>query len=492
MQLLYKPFTYFFLLSVVIGGLGLPQASLAQASIQVVQDEVLVDIPNSLTFSFVAESATEITAVTLIYDTPMRACQASQATRPMLFTPGKKVELEWKLDFQVDGALLPGQTITWRWQIEDQSGNQMTTEPQTLTIQDQRNDWRSVSHGQVTVQWYDGNRSFGKQLADIGAAALEKIKQNTGADYTDPVLIVVYPDSSLLQEVMVNSPSWAGGAAFSDLGLIMLAIAPGQLDWAKSVIPHELSHLVVGSVAFNCWGIDLPLWLNEGLAVRAEGALENTEKKQVMAALKANRLPPLKTLEGAFSAYSGQASLNYLQSRMVVDYLISRYGSAKVKSLLAALQGGQAVEEAFLAVYRLDTGGIDAGWRASLGYPQPTGPIQEQAQATATVISTLPLWTPVPRSTQGTAPVISATPPPAASPTTLPQTDTPVVAGSTSEVELPYVTPAWSTVTNSATLPPAGTATPASGKKGIEVCGVALPVLFLGAWALVRPRKQYG
>ena len=35
---------------------------------------------------------------------------------------------------------------------------------------------------------------------------------------------------------------------------------------------HELAHLLVEEVTFNCFG-GLPTWLDEGLAVYAEGSL---------------------------------------------------------------------------------------------------------------------------------------------------------------------------------------------------------------------------
>ena len=47
---------------------------------------------------------------------------------------------------------------------------------------------------------------------------------------------------------------------------------------------HELAHLLLAEVTFNCFG-RLPTWLNEGLAVYSEGDLPEFQRRALDAAV---------------------------------------------------------------------------------------------------------------------------------------------------------------------------------------------------------------
>jgi hypothetical protein len=94
-------------------------------------------------------------------------------------------------------------------------------------------------------------------------------------------------------------------------------------------------------------------------------------------------------------------------------------------SLLSTIQSGNKIDKALLAIYDLDTDGIEAKWRVSLGFkPQAT---LAPTSADRTAVPTMALWTSVIKK--------SATPTslPTETPTMVPFTDTPQ--------PLPSVTP---------------------------------------------------
>jgi hypothetical protein len=181
--------------------------------------------------------------------------------------------------------------------------------------------------------------------------------------------------------------------------VVVTAIEPGQTTWAASVVPHELAHLVVGALVFNCRGVNLPTWLNEGLAVNAEGPAPPEDTARVQRALLAGSLPTLRSLASGFQAETGRATLAYAHSAEVVRYLIREHGSERLGELLAQVQSGRTIDPALEAVYGFNTDGLDSAWRVSEGAaPLPTAPATLSA-AERTAVPTLALWTAAPLTT---------------------------------------------------------------------------------------------
>jgi hypothetical protein len=210
---------------------------------------------------------------------------------------------------------------------------------------------------------------------------------------------------------------------------MIIGVGPNELDWAGSIIPHELSHLVVDALVFNCHGVQLPTWLSEGLAETSEGPLTDEQRDLVISALEEDRLPSLNSLAGSFSAFGNSAHLSYLQSAAVLQYMIEEYGSEQLARLLAVMQAGEHIDPALEQVYGFDTQGLDAAWRASLGFSaESDSPVNEIVPPTSTQVPTLapivPLFQATPSITptatkESVTPTTEPTPRPI-SPTTTP------------------------------------------------------------------------
>jgi hypothetical protein len=175
---------------------------------------------------------------------------------------------------------------------------------------------------------------------------------------------------------------------------MIIGMPPGNIQWARDVIPHEITHLVVGTLVFNCQGLTLPTWLSEGLAMYSEG-IYSADAELVYRALDEGELPDLRTLANGFSAYSDSANLAYAQSGLIVTYLLDTYGPEAMSELLAAIQGGQLTDEALRAVYGYDTAGIDQAWRALLGYGEmPIAGLAPTPAPTYTIVPTFAMIMP--------------------------------------------------------------------------------------------------
>ena len=154
--------------------------------------------------------------------------------------------------------------------------------------------------------------------------------------------------------------------AFGSHNVLLITVDPEDFDRDLPGVVHELTHLLLAEVTFNCFG-RLPAWLNEGLAVYSEGDLSDFQRLALDAAVASGELISLRSLNGAFPAADTGSTLSYAQSRSLVDYLIRTYGWDQMNALLATLGEGTTYESAMEQVYGLDLNGLEQAWRASLG-----------------------------------------------------------------------------------------------------------------------------
>jgi hypothetical protein len=373
-----------------------------------------ITFPQYIKFQLDASSEAGIQKVALIYGTDQLSCQPSSARQALDFEPDKQVSLQWKLEFLSSGVIPPGAEAWWQWEITDGLGNVSQTEKQSLLIQDGRFEWHRLKRNGISIQWYQGPASFGQAILDYADKDLKRLSSQMDMQPTRPIWITVYASTEEMRAALVRSDSWAGAVALPEYGSILLGLAPSELNYADYYIAHELTHLVVGELIFNCQGVELPTWLNEGLADNVQGKPSQEELDAVVLEIESQTLPALSEIARGFSADGDQARLEYTQSNLAVEYLLETYRPEKMIALLAAFKSGLITDEALLKVYGMDTTGVDTAWRKSLGF---SGVVSSPAKKeTSTLVPTLALWTSGVRHT-GTP---TATPEPTATRTAIP------------------------------------------------------------------------
>jgi hypothetical protein len=385
------------LLSAVLFALVLfaPAPIAAQSAIQVVSSEALVDFPRQIEFLLTAEAATEpITAVQLLYGAT-RSEALTIVDVPV--TAGQRVQAEHTLDTRVY-YFPPGAEVTFRWLIRDAAGGAFTSPPQSIIVHDKRFPWSERTVENLTIFWYRGNDAFGDELMATAQRSLSALRAEIGADLDLPVRIYVDASSEDMRTALQsNEVEWVGGQAWPGLGVIIAAIPPDRVDEVRRIIPHELSHQVLSQATDNPYG-GVPLWFDEGLAVRSQETRDSDFDDLIATAAREGRLIPLQALASSFPADPAQARLSYAQSRDVVEFIIGTYGAAAVQDLVAAFNRAIPVDEALQQALGRSVDALDAEWRATLpaAQVQPT-PVPAQMRAPADRFSDPPL-------TAGTAP----------------------------------------------------------------------------------------
>ena len=340
----------------------------AESGLTILDSSAEVEFPAKLSFNLSVESDVNITDIRLHYTVDQISFAQVTSEVYIEFVPAKSVDAEWTWDMRRTGGLPPGSTVEYWWTVEDASGDRLETATSQVQFDDIRYHWQSLTEGEVTIYWYEGGESFAREVMAAAHQAMARLAEDTGARLEEPAKLYIYASAEDLRGAMIYPQEWTGGVAFTEHGTIAIGIAPAELTWGKRAIAHELAHLVIHQMTLNPY-IGLPTWLDEGLAMYAEGSLEQPLVAYLNKAIAQNRLISVRSLSSPFSAYAEEAVLAYAQSYSLVEFLISTYGQGKMLELLNTFRQGSGYDEALNKVYGFDMDGLDALWRDYVSAP---------------------------------------------------------------------------------------------------------------------------
>jgi hypothetical protein len=326
-----------------------------------------VDFPASIEFKIVAESDAEITDMTLQYRMDKVGLLPVTSVVFPAFVAGEKTSAEWKWDMTQTGGLPPGADLSYWWSLEDASGHKADTPVKALSFDDGRHEWKEAQSSSFNLYWYKGDSHFAQQLVTAGEKALSRLEDDIGAKPERTIEVYVYGSTKALQGSLIFPQEWTGGLAYTEYGIVALGVSTEQLGWGEGAMAHEMAHLVVHQVTMNGYGIVLPSWLDEGLAMYAEGELSSDFASALSSAAKRGRLDSVQSLSSSFPAQTAAATLAYAESYSLVEYLLDHKGGREnMLDLLGATRNGSGYEEALQDVYGLSISQLDSQWRQSL------------------------------------------------------------------------------------------------------------------------------
>jgi hypothetical protein len=370
-------------------------------SITILRDEAVAHYPETIEFHLAATSSADVVEVELSFQTNALACgDAVTRAYPEDFIPSTDVDVEWTWNLRQAGSLPPGTTVTWHWALRDSTGAETLTPAQSLTFTNANMDWRRESSASIDLFLTEGDAQFAGSLLAAGEAALVDLKEMTGVQLAQRVQAYVFPTSEEMQANTLFAPDWSGGLAFPAHRTVLLAVGPGDTAWGEQVIAHELAHVVIGAYTFSCFA-GLPTWLDEGLALVAEGRQEPFAGSLLEEAIRDDTLLSVRSLGLGFSADPDLALLAYSESESLVLFLTEAHGQESMLHLLDEFRSGASEDRALREVYGFDRDGLEAAWRAHIGArPMETAADGAGSEPTRTPYPTLaPITGPLPAAT---------------------------------------------------------------------------------------------
>jgi hypothetical protein len=377
----------------------------------IVTNEAVVDYPTEVQFRLEVDPTLIITDAILTYDVEQASC-LDVSTQVPVEVEGSVMEWEWAMIRS--GNPPPGVALWWKWTVTDDQGQTHTTPRQSLIFNDDRFEWQTIEEGDVTLHWYAGEE-VGPILLEAAVAGLDLLEQDMGIELQEDVEFYIYGSSDDMQDAVLYIQDWAGGVAFSEYNIILMGVPPNQVeDWGRATIRHELAHLVLGQYGRSCVGGHRPTWLEEGLAMYAEGEPSEEVTSDLDRGLKENSFAPLRSLNGPFPAHDAEAGSAYSQSYSTIQFLREEYGQEKLRDYILLLAEGESYDEALQAIYEVNVDGLEQAWRAWLGAPMRAMPPTPTPLSAAAIPTIEPLARPDTVPTPATAANSPATPPPPA------------------------------------------------------------------------------
>lgn len=323
---------------------------------------------SQITFSVTAKSDADVTAAVVLMRTSdsdrTEVIQASVA-------PSKNLKAQVTRELQAQ-PISPFTTITYSWRLTDSQGRTFTSSEQKHKYDDNRFKWQTLEREAIIAHWYSGDLTFGQYIADTGFQSLDRASRFINAPRPTKVDVYVYANLSDLQSSLrLIGRNWVSGHADPKIGAVMVSASPdlmGRADLERDV-PHEIAHIMIYQATRA--GYDrMPVWLDEGLAVNSELQPRPDFAAALSDAVKNNSLIPISSLCGSFG--SERAHLSYAESASLVRYILDRWGSAKMKSLLSAYRDGATCEGGVQRELNVSLLELQTDWQRDVLNSNPT------------------------------------------------------------------------------------------------------------------------
>ena len=187
------------------------------------------------------------------------------------------------------------------------------------------------------------------------------------ASWKTKAIIVLYKNhSEYVKET--GQPGWSGGTAgivthgaLTQRVIYLYENVPGLFS---NILPHEITHLVfmqmMGPKA------NIPLWLNEGLAVYEQKDKGRSLKIIAASNMKSNDYIKLDDLIKSEKAPEGRTELFYGASAGLVEYLFVVLNRACYVKMISLLRQGTSSHEAFSGAYAKvfkSFSSMERGWK---------------------------------------------------------------------------------------------------------------------------------
>ncbi len=334
----------------------------AQEGIVVENATVAVDYGRTITFQARIQAPIPIKQVSILF----RGVN-EEVTR----VETVQVAQDGSVSFTYDASLNvfpPFGLIVFWFQATLTDDQTYTSSPISFPYNDNRFPWRESGRANVTVHWYAGDDAFGAAALDAAAAGMLEINEIMPVSLENPLDIYIYSNGEDLKGTLeLGGEQWTGGHANPELGIVLVAIAPGagQSLEMETKIPHELAHVMMYRVLGDGYARQ-PAWLLEGFASIMELYANPDYAQAMVIASQKDSLLSFEDLCSSFPADAGYVYLAYAQSQSFVNYLRTTYGYPGLTRLTDSYRDGFSCELGATNALGKPLSQLDAEWRATV------------------------------------------------------------------------------------------------------------------------------
>jgi len=232
-------------------------------------------------------------------------------------------------------------------------------------VQYQRFQWYSLQSRHLDVYFTPGGEYLARFAALVGEKALRSIQQTVGHRISRRIALIVYNSHVEFQQTNVVwefLPEGVGGVTELFKNRVVVPFE-GNYEQFRHVIHHELVHAVLNDMFYGGSlqnaltrgsDVELPLWMNEGLAEFESLGGYDTRTDMFMRDLAlSEELRGLESLDGYLAYRGGQA---------FYWYIARKYGREKIAELLQRLKLQRSLNAAFRNTFKMDFDAFSRQW----------------------------------------------------------------------------------------------------------------------------------
>ncbi|MGE3800684.1 MAG: biopolymer transporter Tol, partial [Candidatus Kapaibacterium sp.] len=216
-------------------------------------------------------------------------------------------------------------------------------------------DWKFIQSNHFDIYFYDeAGRNLATFTSYVAEDALSSIQEHLRFTITDRISLVIYNSKNDFQQTnVVNAymPEGVGGVTELFKNRVVVPFE-GNWEQFRHVIHHELVHAVLNdkfyggsiqSIIQNNIEVELPIWMNEGLAEFEGHDGYNVETDMfIRDAVIGEYMPELYQMNGYFAYRGGQA---------FYWYVAENYGRDKIGELLDRVKSSSSLDAAFKGAF---------------------------------------------------------------------------------------------------------------------------------------------
>jgi tetratricopeptide (TPR) repeat protein len=220
-----------------------------------------------------------------------------------------------------------------------------------VTLRDTMNNYASLTNEDFVVRMAAPEVAlYGPRVLALLRRAKQTLVEKYGIDLAKPTYVEIFADQRDFAVRTFGLPDVAGflGVCF---GRVVTANSPATssspTNW-EAVLWHEFCHVVTLQMTKN----KMPRWLSEGISVYEERQANPSWGMRIDSRYRemilGPDLVPVGKLSAAFLAPKTPQHLQfaYLQSSMVVEFIVGKFGIEKLRGILADLREGVEINTA--------------------------------------------------------------------------------------------------------------------------------------------------
>ena len=227
----------------------------------------------------------------------------------------------------------------------------------------------SLQQGGVTIEYSRYQKFLAERCLATVAKTRSELLQGLGLAAPDTFTIKLFTSADGYNEFIAGRVHpHSLGVAFPYAQLIAINASAQGLATDRDLSAtarHEMLHLAIGQLEQQS-GQPVPLWFNEGLAVRFSGQNILQEPRILRQAAATGTIYSLSQLTESFPGGQINLSLAYEEAESAVGYLAHRHGGAVFRSLFDRMRAGESFEQAIARVTGGPLADFEAKWRETV------------------------------------------------------------------------------------------------------------------------------